>query len=392
MSQILNERSFNSRPTPAANDTAVAPVPVMRPRLPAAEEIFPYLSEIDANHWYSNFGPLACRFEDRLSAHFTDDTGCVAAVSNGTVGLILALKALAPLPGDLCMLPAFTFTASASAVLAAGLVPWFVDVDPLTWALEPGRAKDYLKSAPGRVAAIMPVSVFGRPVAVSAWDELSLETSIPVVIDGAASFDGAEVGQAPVILSLHGTKVFGVGEGGAVLSTNKALISEVHSLSNFGFPMSLERKAAGRSALLPGINGKFSEYSAAVGLAGLDSWSATRQRFLEVRDAYLDALADLPALQPQPGGCEDWVSATINFSIRRARATSLIFELDQRGIQARRWWGDGCHAAPAFSSYPQSDLPVTEGLVDSVIGLPFYVGMTRDEILRVRAALAECLE
>lgn len=363
----------------------------MRPRLPSAEDIAPYLREIDANHWYSNFGPLACRFEDRLSERFAGETGCVAALANGTLGLTLALKALAPFPGDLCMLPAFTFTASAAAVLAAGLVPWFVDVDAETWALGPAQARAFLAAAPGRVAAVMPVSLFGRPVEVGAWDEFTRETGIPAIIDGAASFDGAQVGRSPVILSLHGTKVFGVGEGGVVLSRDKALISQLHGLSNFGFPMNAQRKAAGRTAVLPGFNAKFSEYSAAVGLAELDAWPETRRRFLEVRDSYLEVMADLPALKPQPGGREDWVAATINFSTGRNSASAVISALEKRQIQARRWWGGGCHSAPAFAGYPQSDLSITDGLVDRVIGLPFYKEMTREDILRVRAALSDLL-
>ena len=174
-------------------------------------------------------------------------------LANGTLGLTLALQALAPFKGDLCMLPAFTFSASASAVLAAGLVPWFVDVDPESWSLEPERAAAYLEEAPGRVAAVMPVSLFGRPVKTAAWDLFTGQTGIPAVIDGAASFDAAEVGTSPVMISLHGTKVFGVGEGGLILSRDKDLISQIRSLSSFGFSLDPAEKADGRSAVLPGF-------------------------------------------------------------------------------------------------------------------------------------------
>ncbi|TQV71869.1 DegT/DnrJ/EryC1/StrS family aminotransferase [Denitrobaculum tricleocarpae] len=363
----------------------------MRPQLPTAARIAPYLEEIDASRWYSNFGPLAGRFEERLSSQFGSGAGSVLAVANGTLGLTLALQAAAALPGDLCMLPAFTFSASASAVMAAGLTPWFVDVDPGSWALEPALARDCLPNAPGRVAAVMPVSVFGRPVDVAAWDEFSLETGIPAVIDGAASFDAARVGQSPVMISLHGTKVFGVGEGGLILSRNKALISQIRSLSSFGFPLDPAKKTEPRAALLPGLNAKFSEYCAAVGLAGLEDWPATRQRFLDVRDAYYAILENIPELQPQPGGLEPWVSATINFAVPDVSARTLIAALAQRGIAARRWWGDGCATAPAFDSCPRTALPVTEGLTDSVIGLPFYIDMTRDDIHRVKTAVIAAL-
>lgn len=390
VSHSLKDSQLQNGLPQAAEETAVTPnvVPLMRPRLPGVAEILPYLAEIDANRWYSNFGPLAVRFEERLSAHFSSGPGSVAAVANGTLGLVLALEAQAPMRGDLCMLPAFTFSASASAVLAAGLTPWFVDVDPDSWALEPARARDYLKEAPGHVAAVMPVSVFGRPVAAAAWDAFTAETGVPAVIDGAASFDAAEVARTPVMISLHGTKVFGVGEGGLILSSDQTLISRVHSLSNFGFPTA---KTAERCAVQPGTNAKFSEYAAAVGLAGLDVWADTRADFLKVRDRYLGLLADLPRLQPQPGGKEPWVSATINFSVSGLSAEALITALEARGVQARRWWGGGCHSAPAFSSCPRGDLTVTEGLVGSVVGLPFSRDMSDDEILRVKSVLAELL-
>ncbi len=391
MPQSQRELSFGADFAEVVEQARVSPISVMRPKLPTAAQIAPYLEEIDGNRWYSNFGPLADRFEKRLSARFGGRMDSVLAVTNGTIGLTLALQAVAPLPGDLCMLPGFTFTASASAVIAAGLVPWFVDVDPATWALEPEQAKYLLKHAPGRVAAVMPVSVFGRPVNTGAWDRFTADTGIPAVIDGAASFDAAELGQSPVMISLHATKVFGVGEGGLILSRDPGVISSIRSLSSFGFSLKPGETAESRSAQLPGTNGKMSEYAAAVGLAGLDNWSATRARFLKLRDEYLWIMADLPGFKPQPGGREPWASATINFETQLVSSKSLIASLAQSGIQARRWWGDGCYNEPAFAACPRNALPVSEQVIDRVIGLPFYIDMTSEEMLRVKKAIAEVL-
>ncbi len=391
MPHVVREPTFTVNFSASAEQPAANTIPLMRPRLPGVARIAPYIQQIDANRWYSNFGPLVCSFEDRLAAHYDSDPGSVLAVANGTLGLTLALQGVAPLPGDLCMLPAFTFSASASAVIAAGLVPWFVDVDPESWALEPSLARDYLRDAPGRVAAVMPVSVFGRPLEVAPWDKFTAETGIPAVIDGAASFDAARVGQSPVMISLHATKVFGVGEGGLILTQDKELLARIRSLSSFGFSLEQEKNTDGRAALLPGFNGKLSEYSAAVGLAGLDEWTATRRRFLEIRDEYLWVMADLPAVRPQPGGHEPWASATINFETPHKSAKSLVDALARSGIQARRWWGDGCHSAPAFAACPRGPLPVTDRLIDSVIGLPFYLDITRDDILAVKDAIARLI-
>ena len=94
-------------------------VPVMRPKLPASSSILPYLSELDTNRIYSNFGPLAIRLEQRLAAHFGAGDHAVTTVANGTLGLALALTAQQVAPETLCVIPAWTFVASPQAARLA---------------------------------------------------------------------------------------------------------------------------------------------------------------------------------------------------------------------------------------------------------------------------------
>ena len=119
-------------------------VPIMRPKLPAASSVLPYLSDIDASRIYSNFGPLAIRLEHRLAAHFRVGDHAVTTVANATLGLALALSAQQVTAGTLCVIPAWTFVASPQAARLAGLTPYFVDVDPRTWALEPDAIDDII--------------------------------------------------------------------------------------------------------------------------------------------------------------------------------------------------------------------------------------------------------
>ena len=133
-------------------------VPIMRPKLPAASAVLPYLSDIDASRIYSNFGPLAIRLEHRLAAHFKVGDHAVTTVANATLGLALALTAQRVTAGTLCVIPAWTFVASPQAASLAGLIPYFVDVDPRTWALEPDAIDEIIASAPGEVGAVMPVA------------------------------------------------------------------------------------------------------------------------------------------------------------------------------------------------------------------------------------------
>src|ERR1700675_4109710 len=103
-------------------------IPVMRPQLPTAERLLPYLEKIDATHIYSNYGPLVCTLEERLADHFRLPPKALTTVANATLGLTLALIAQAPPPGTLCAIPAWTFVATAHAATMAGLVPYFIDV------------------------------------------------------------------------------------------------------------------------------------------------------------------------------------------------------------------------------------------------------------------------
>src|SRR6266404_2648457 len=172
-------------------------LPVAKPRLPLADEIVPYLRRIDESRWYSNGGPLAGEFEARLSTHAGG--GAVATVANATVGLALALLAYDVPPGSFCMVPAWTFAATGHAIQLAGLVPWIVDVDPKSWALESQSARDFLRDAPGPVGAVVPVSPFGQRIDLATWESFRDETGVAVVIDAAAMFDRISAAAVPTV-------------------------------------------------------------------------------------------------------------------------------------------------------------------------------------------------
>jgi len=364
---------------PAGARDVAAGIPVARPRLPGAAAILPYLEELDANGWYANHGPLLHRLRARLAAHWGLDPGAVALTANATLAIALVLRALGAAPGSRCLMPAWTFAATAGAARAAGLVPHFADVDPASWALDP-EAVEARGDLDG-IGAILAVAPFGRPLDAARWDAVSARTGIPVVIDAAAAFDATRAGgpmaagAAPVVVSLHATKAFGIGEGGAVLSRDAALLERVRRLSNFGF-------LGAREAALPGINAKMSEYAAAVGLAALDAWPETRATWLAVTRRYAEALADHPSIAPSPGFGGDWVSATLTVlwpGDREAGAAAL----EREGIGTLRWWGEGCHRHPAYAALPRDPLPVTEFLAARAVGLPFWRDMTPAQIALV---------
>jgi len=351
-------------------------IPIMRPKLPSAERLAPYLRTIDSSRIYSNFGPLVCAFEDRLAARFGLSGGTITTVANATIGLTLALTALGARPGTLCVLPAWTFVASAHAATMAGLIPYFVDIDPKTWAIDPEKIADVITGAPTTVGAVMPVVPFGRPIDIAAWDRFRSRTGLPVVIDAAAGFDAFSPGATPAVVSLHATKIFGVGEGGFVISNDTAMVREVRARSNFGF-------AGTREAAVPAANAKLSEYHAAVGLAALDEWAEVRGEWMAVARAYRGALSESNRLRFHEGFGQTWIASTCVVSLANSEAMRIANTLEQAGVETRRWWGAGAHAHAATNSLPRTSLPATEALANSTIALPFFRDLGSDEIRRV---------
>jgi dTDP-4-amino-4,6-dideoxygalactose transaminase len=112
-------------------------LPVAHPRMPRAAALLPYLERIDANRNYTNFGPLVTELEARLAKRLGVDPGCLVSVANATAGLTLALRSAAGDRPGVCLIPAWTFVATAHAVAAAGFTPHLADVDEDSWALTP---------------------------------------------------------------------------------------------------------------------------------------------------------------------------------------------------------------------------------------------------------------
>lgn len=352
---------------------------IMRPKLPEALAIIPYLRRIDEARAYSNFGPLNTEFEERLAISYGAAEPVATTASNATVALTMALDAFSSPRGSLCIMPAWTFVASAHAAISAGLTPYFLDVDPATWALDAEATAAALASAPGDVGAVMPVSPFGLPLDIGAWEWFRRRTGIPVVIDAAAGFDTARPSSIPTVVSLHATKALGVGEGALVLSTDADFLRDMRARANFGFLGSREARTAA-------VNAKLSEYHAAVGLAALDEWPQARAEWLGVAAGYRQALTS-NEFTLQPGFGESWVGSVCMLQLSEPNAAQAEKALTSVGVETRRWWGRGAHLHPATAGYPRTALPVTERLAEASLAAPFWRDLPSSAIETVALAL-----
>jgi len=356
----------------------------MRPKLPTAAEILPYLETIDAHRWYSNWGPLVTRLEEQLARRLSVPNESVVSTANCTAGLTVALLAREVPAGLFCIMPSWTFAATPHAARAAGLIPWFHDVDPATWALNPNAVADSIKQMHPRPGAVIAVSPFGAPIDIQAWEAFEDHTGIPVIVDAAAGFDTVRASKIPCVVSLHATKILGAGEGGFVATTEARLADRLRACCNFGFRDS-------RIAMAPAMNAKMSEYHAAVALASLVAWPSTRAQHIGISQSYRETLAALPEVALQPGRAAGWVSSTTSVVLPSCSAASISQRLAQAGIETRAWWGAGCHVQRAFRECPRGALPVTEDLGGRVLGLPHFPGLRQCDIEAVAGALAETL-
>jgi dTDP-4-amino-4,6-dideoxygalactose transaminase len=357
-----------STPSPPAD--AVAPVPVMRPLLPRAASIDPYLRRIDATRWYSNFGPLEVSLRERLAERL----GCPPTHVVPCASATAALHGLVAIAGPAAWeVPCFAFPAPALAVLQAGKRLRLVDIDPHTLRAGPS----------GKDAARIDVLPFGLGITPADLDR----AGPPVIIDAAASLGAANApldtlrADDAVVFSLHATKPLGCGEGGVAVCGSEDLAARLRCWTNFGF-------RGDRATLLPGTNGKLSEYAAAVAHAALDEWPATRAAWQSAQQLVRSVgrahgLVSLPPDPPEVSPywivlCDD---ATTARSIEAACAV--------HGVATRRWWGDGLHTMPAFRPLATDDYPVAESVASRCLGLPVFCGITGDEVLRIDAALRD---
>jgi dTDP-4-amino-4,6-dideoxygalactose transaminase len=220
--------------------------------------------------------------------------------------------------------------------------------------------------------------------------EFQRTTGIPVVIDNAASFDRLSenpdpfVGEIPVALSFHATKAFGCGEGGGILCTNEQLASRIARALNFGFRNS-------RNCAVPSMNGKMSEYHAAVGLAELDGWEEKHAAFRKVGEAYRRRFAEA-GFEERFRATPD-ISATYAIFVCRDAAESVHIQeaFDRESIGFRLWYGRGLTEHGHLEKCARTSLRVVEKMAPCHLGIPWAVDLDEDAIERIVSVLQSAL-
>lgn len=324
-------------------------------------------------------GPHAQEFLAAILA----DTGARHAVlaPNGTLGLFLALLAL-DLPRDSeILIPAFTFYASASAAVFAGLRPVFVDADPDTFNLD----VDTLESlVTGETRAIMPVGVYGQCPPMDGVMEFAERHHLVVIEDAAqcygVSYNGRHAGtwgQAGVF-SFFADKTVTTGEGGAVLTNDDAVYERLRLLRNQG------REDSGtfiHESL--GMNFRVTDMQCAVGRAQLRKLPDIAARKRENYARYAARLADVDGVRLQR--IQDGSThVPFRFPLLSDRSAEVVKALEDSGIQTRGFFCP-LHLQPALRKYAHGSLPVSERLYADGVCLPVHTGLTNADIDEISA-------
>lgn len=363
-----------------------------------------YLAECVETTFVSTVGPFVTRLEGMVAEASGARAG--VATSAGTTGLHLALLAVGVGPGDLVVLPSFTFIASANAIAHCGATPWLFDVEPDGWTLDAGLVERALareterrdgavvhRASGRRVAAIMPVHTLGQPADMDALRALADQYGLPLVADAApalgATYRGRPIGALAdlSVFSFNGNKTVTSGGGGAVVGDREDLIAVVRHLSGTA------RTGLDYSHDRVGYNYRMTNVQAAVGCAQMENLAMFVAAKRRIRDAYDAAFADLPGVAPFAGA--PWAESACWFSgvvLTRpdADAAALRARLAAAGIEARPFWKP-MHLQAPYAEAPRTAQPVAEGLWQRVVTLPCSTQLTEAEQNHVVAAVREAL-
>ncbi len=355
------------------------PIYVTQPHLPPLEEFIPYLQQIWESKCLTNNGPFHQQLEQALCNYLS--VKHISLFTNGTIGLVTALQALR-ITGEVITTP-YSFVATAHSLLWNGIKPVFVDVDPDTLNLDPSKIEAAITPS---TTAILAVHVYGHPCDVDAIQKIADIYNLKVIYDAAHAFgvryhDGSLLSHGDLsVLSFHATKVFNTFEGGAIVSPDAKTKQRIDHLKNFGFVDEV-------TVVAPGINGKMSEFSAALGLLQLKGIDSALQQRRAVDARYRKAFANLKGIRCFSAVHEDVANyAYFPILVQSGYAMNrdeLYQKLREHDIIARRYFYPLISDFPMYRGLPsaaQSNLPVASQAAKEVLCLPIYPGLTEEQL------------
>lgn len=338
------------------------------------------LRAIESAHYV--LGPEVATFENRFADYCGVDH-CLA-VNSGTSALHLALLAAGIGPGDEVITVSMTFVATTAAVLYSGARPVFVDVDPVTWTMDPALIEAAITP---RTKAILPVHLHGLMADMDSIMSIARRNGL-VVIEDAAQAHGAEykgrragsIGDLGCFSFYPGKNLGAYGEGGAVVTNQPDLARKVALLRDWGQETKYNHVAAGYNYRMDGIQGAVLN----VKMNHIEAWTERRRA---VALDYDRRLAELSITKPQPPSHSRHVYHVYALCLPRRDETSSA--LQRAGIVVGIHYPVPVHLQKAYAGlgYSSGDFPITEHLARQFLSLPIYPELQPEQVAEVVSQL-----
>lgn len=346
-------------------------IPVTKPFLPPLEEYTKLLEGVWKRQWLTNMGPLASDLEIRLKEYL--NINHLLFVTNGTIALQMAIKAL-EITGEIITTP-FSFVATTSSIVWEGCTPVFVDIDKNSLCIDATKIEEAITE---NTQAILATHVYGNPCDVIEIEKIAKKHKLKVIYDGAHAF-GVKISGKSIFefgdvttCSLHATKLFHTVEGGLLTTNDPQILKKLASIRNFGIsgPETFDSL---------GINGKNSEFHAAMGLLNLNYIDAILEKRRVLSNYYDQKLINVKSIKPKWNN-----SATENYSyyVILFESEELLLKikegLDLNEIFTRRYFYPSL--ANTLPYLDKINFEVTDCIAKRALCLPFYYDLSTEEI------------
>lgn len=345
-------------------------IQVNKPFLPPVSEYTDYVKGIWDRVFLTNNGPLVQELEQNIKNYLNVDY--FSYLNNGTIAIQFALKAL-DVKGEVITTP-FSYVATTSSLVWENCIPVFADIDTMTWNIDPN---EIIKHITPKTSAILATHVFGNPCDIEAINKIAKEHNLKVIYDGAHCFGTTYKGRSVYnygdasTASFHATKIFHTIEGGAVLSPHQEIIDKVNYFRNFGHDGPFKFATVG-------INGKNSEFHAAMGLVNLKYINQILEKYKANYFFYKEKLKNsgLVFQTIQPDSSPNFSYFPVLFPSETA-LNAAIELLNEKDIFPRRYF------YPLLSDLSYTggvSMPVADLVSNRILCLPFFYSITNKQI------------
>jgi hypothetical protein len=359
------------------------PIYVTMPSLAPLEEYVELLKGVWERGILTHNGPFVQQLENDLCEKL--DISNFVAVSNGTIALQMAIKALA-LKGEIITTP-FTWIATVSAIKWEGCTPVFCDIDPETLNIDPTKIEALITD---KTVAIMPVHVFGNPCDVDAIEAIAKKHNLKVIYDGAHAIGSTYNGKSLLefgditATSLHATKLLNTAEGGGCITVNSQLHEKLKRIRFFGHNLD-------KDIVEDGFNGKLTEVHAALGIANLKYYDEVLNDRKEKYNLYKEVLSNITSFtfQKEKQGTPNYSYFPVIFE-SEAQLLQVERALNVENIYPRRYF------YPSVNTYTEilkfMPCPISEDIAKRILCLPLFWKLQKDEINKISDTILNILK